>query len=185
MNIEAIDIVVGGILAYGIIRGYFLGAIQQLGSLGGLVVAILFANLFTPIFESILNDWDFASQTITHKLAYLISFLILLFGCNFLARLIKKTLRMLHLGWFDRIGGAVFCCFKYILIISALLNLYEVMSKEMKVSVPKIPENAQLCNIVTKVAPAVIDWSKNEVELPDIEIELPDINYNKIKDVIS
>lgn len=185
MNIEVIDIVVGGILAYGLIRGYFLGVVQQLGSLGGLVIAILFANLFTPIFEKLLNEWDFAGESINHKLAYLISFLILLFGCNLIARLIKKTLRMLHLGWFDRMGGSLFCCFKYLLIVSVLFNLYNVLSDDMKVSVPQIPDDAKLCNIVMKVAPAVIDWSKNEVEIPDIEIELPEINKDKIKDVIS
>ena len=123
MNVQIIDIIVGAILAYGLVHGYYKGIVQQLGSLGGLIVAILFANLFTPIFENLLNKFDFASPGITHKLAYLTSFLVLLFGCNFLARLLKRTLHMLHLGWFDRITGSIFCCFKYLLVASALLNL--------------------------------------------------------------
>lgn len=98
MNVQIIDIIVGAILAYGLVHGYYKGIVQQLGSLGGLIVAILFANLFTPIFENLLNKFDFASPGITHKLAYLTSFLVLLFGCNFLARLLKRTLHMLHLG---------------------------------------------------------------------------------------
>lgn len=84
MNVQIIDIIVGAILAYGLVHGYYKGIVQQLGSLGGLIVAILFANLFTPIFENLLNKFDFASPGITHKLAYLTSFLVLLFGCNFL-----------------------------------------------------------------------------------------------------
>lgn len=130
MNVQIIDIIVGAILAYGLVHGYYKGIVQQLGSLGGLIVAILFANLFTPIFENLLNKFDFASPGITHKLAYLTSFLVLLFGCNFLARLLKRTLHMLHLGWFDRITGSIFCCFKYLLVASALLNLYTILGGE-------------------------------------------------------
>ena len=176
MNVQIIDIIVGAILAYGLVHGYYKGIVQQLGSLGGLIVAILFANLFTPIFENLLNKFDFA----THKLAYLTSFLVLLFGCNFLARLLKKTLHMLHLGWFDRITGSIFCCFKYLLVASALLNLYTILGGDGKNSVPPIPQEARLCQIVLKVAPFVIDWSKEKVEIPDINISLPEINKDEL-----
>ena len=168
MNVQIIDIIVGAILAYGLVHGYYKGIVQQLGSLGGLIVAILFANL------------DFASPGITHKLAYLTSFLVLLFGCNFLARLLKRTLHMLHLGWFDRITGSIFCCFKYLLVASALLNLYTILGGEGKDAVPPIPQEAKLCQIVLKVAPFVIDWSKEKVEIPDINISLPEINKDEL-----
>ena len=171
MNVQIIDIIVGAILAYGLVHGYYKGIVQQLGSLGGLIVAILFANLFTPIFENLLNKFDFASPGITHKLAYLTSFLVLLFGCNFLARLLKRTLHMLHLGWFDRITGSIFCCFKYLLVASALLNLYTILGGEGKDAVPPI---------LLKVAPFVIDWSKEKVEIPDINISLPEINKDEL-----
>ena len=180
MNVQIIDIIVGAILAYGLVHGYYKGIVQQLGSLGGLIVAILFANLFTPIFENLLNKFDFASPGITHKLAYLTSFLVLLFGCNFLARLLKRTLHMLHLGWFDRITGSIFCCFKYLLVASALLNLYTILGGEGKDAVPPIPQEAKLCQIVLKVAPFVIDWSKEKVESPDITISLPEINKDEL-----
>ena len=180
MNVEFIDIIVGAILAYGLVHGYHKGFVQQLGALGGLIVAILFANLFAPLFENLLNQFDFAGPRITHQLAYLISFLVLLFGCNLLARLLKKTLLMLHLGWFDRIAGCIFCFFKYLLVISALLNLYTILSQGDKQVVPQIPQEARLSQMVMKVAPVVIDWSKERVELPDIQISLPEINKDDL-----
>lgn len=180
MNVEFIDIIVGAILAYGLVHGYHKGIMQQLGALGGLIVAILFANLFAPLFENLLNQFDFAGPRITHQLAYLISFLVLLFGCNLLARLLKKTLLMLHLGWFDRITGCIFCFFKYLLVISALLNLYTILSQGDKQVVPQIPQEARLSQMVMKVAPVVIDWSKERVELPDIQISLPEINKDDL-----
>lgn len=87
---------------------------------------------------------------------------------------------MLHLGWFDRITGSIFCCFKYLLVASALLNLYTILGGEGKDAVPPIPQEAKLCQIVLKVAPFVIDWSKEKVEIPDINISLPEINKDKL-----
>lgn len=180
MEIKIIDIIVGALLAYGLVHGYYKGIVQQLGALGGLIVAILFANLFAPLFENLLNRFDIAGPRITHQLAYLISFLVLLFGCNFLARLLKKTLHILHLGWFDRIAGSLFCCFKYLLITSVLLNLYTLLGGKDNI-VPPVPQEARLCQVVMQVAPFVIDWSNERVSLPDdIHISLPEINKDDI-----
>ena len=180
MEIKIIDIIVGALLAYGLVHGYYKGIVQQLGALGGLIVAILFANLFAPLFENLLNRFDIAGPRITHQLAYLISFLVLLFGCNFLARLLKKTLHILHLGWFDRIAGSRYCCFKYLLITSVLLNLYTLLGGKDNI-VPPVPQEARLCQVVMQVAPFVIDWSNERVTLPDdIHISLPEINKDDI-----
>ena len=168
MNLQVIDIVVGGILAIGLVLGFFIGIVQQLGSLGGLIIAIVFSGMLSPFLENLLLRFDFAGPAIIHKLAYLFTFLILLFGCYFITRLVKKTVHLLHLGWIDRIIGCAFGIFKYTFMVSVALNLYLLMSKDLIPSMPQIPQEAKLCELVVKLAPALIDHTKDKIDIPDL-----------------
>ena len=162
MSLVVIDIAVAGILLFGLIWGYYKGIVSQLGSLGGLIVAILFTGLLAPLIEILLNKFNVVESGISHKLAYLIAFLILFFLCYFIARLIKSTIKMLHLRWLDRILGGLFGVFKYMFILSILLNLYLLLCRELP-SIPRIPDKAKLSEFVIKVAPAVIDRAKQDL----------------------
>ena len=128
MRIEIIDIVIAVLILYSIFRGYHLGLIRQIGALGGILLAILGANLLSPFMGLLLNKTELFPEYVNHKIAYLVTFLIILFSCKFITRLMQRFARMLHLGLPDKWAGVLFCGFKYILVISAVLNIYYTRS---------------------------------------------------------
>ena len=127
MRIEIIDIVIAVLILYSIFRGYHLGLIRQIGALGGILLAILGANLLSPFMGLLLNKTELFPEYVNHKIAYLVTFLIILFSCKFITRLMQRFARMLHLGLPDKWAGVLFCGFKYILVISAVLNIYDAL----------------------------------------------------------
>ena len=97
MRIEIIDIVIAVLILYSIFRGYHLGLIRQIGALGGILLAILGANLLSPFMGLLLNKTELFPEYVNHKIAYLVTFLIILFSCKFITRLMQRFARMLHL----------------------------------------------------------------------------------------
>ena len=79
MRIEIIDIVIAVLILYSIFRGYHLGLIRQIGALGGILLAILGANLLSPFMGLLLNKTELFPEYVNHKIAYLVTFLIILF----------------------------------------------------------------------------------------------------------
>ncbi|WP_455497732.1 CvpA family protein [Coprobacter sp.] len=160
MKLEIIDIVIATLILYSIFRGYHLGLIRQIGALGGILLAILGANLFSPLTGLLLNKLELFPEYINHKIAYLVTFLIILFSCRFITRLMQRFARMLHLGLPDKWAGVLFCGFKYILVISVILNIYDLLHKELHPDDTKTQENSYFYSEIIKVAPFILDLSK-------------------------
>ncbi|MEI3342120.1 MAG: hypothetical protein V8R52_08215 [Coprobacter fastidiosus] len=77
----------------------------------------------------------------------MVTFLIILFSCKFITRLMQRFARMLHLGLPDKSAGVLFCGFKYILVISAVLNIYDLLHKELD---PKIEKCKKIHTFIPK-----------------------------------
>ena len=108
----------------------------------------------------LLNKTELFPEYVNHKIAYLVTFLIILFSCKFITRLMQRFARMLHLGLPDKWAGVLFCGFKYILVISAVLNIYDLLHKELDPKDTKMQENSYFYSEIIKVAPFILDLSK-------------------------
>ena len=60
-----ITILVILLLVYNIIRGFSMGFLQKLFSLGSLILTIIFTRIFTPIVSNIVKDYTNAEATIS------------------------------------------------------------------------------------------------------------------------
>lgn len=60
-----ITILVILLFVYNVIRGFSMGFLQKLFSLGSLILTIIFTKVFTPIFSNIVKDYTNAEATIS------------------------------------------------------------------------------------------------------------------------
>jgi len=116
---NAFDIVVGVILAYGFVRGLFRGLVKEVSSIVGVLGGFLAAYSFYGIISGYLSG-VVSSSTYRNLLAFLIIFCAVVVLVNVLAIIIKYLLKIVFLGWVDRLGGVVFGCIKGVLIVSVL-----------------------------------------------------------------
>lgn len=156
--LNIIDIVFICIVVFGLVNGFITGFIRQAASLGGLILAILGARYLSPIFEKLLRSWFSVSESLYSPLAYLIAFLLILFGCRLIALFLQKMAKWAMLGGVNRILGMVFGALKYILLLSVLVNVYELADPGFIVIPRKYKENSRLYEPVKTVVRKVFSF---------------------------
>lgn len=116
---NAFDIFVGVILVYGLVRGLFRGLVKEVSSIIGVLGGFLAAYSFYGVVAGYLTGLV-SSPTYRNLLAFLIIFCGVVVVVNVLAVIIKYLLKIVFLGWLDRLGGVVFGCVKGALIVAVL-----------------------------------------------------------------
>ncbi|GAC1326775.1 MAG: hypothetical protein NVS2B16_09290 [Chloroflexota bacterium] len=117
---NAVDIVILVILAFGVIAGFRQGFILQSASILGSIVALTVARAeYTPVRDALMRVAPH-SPWLT-AIAYLIVFLVVWGAIVAAARIIRRLARLMLLGWADRIGGVLLGLLQSALVLEVLI----------------------------------------------------------------
>jgi membrane protein required for colicin V production len=114
------DIIVIVILGYCLIRGIFRGLVKELSSIIGVFGGFYAAYTYYPVLAKPLSKW-IANAGYLNILSFLIIFCGVFIIISILGIIINYLLKIVFLGWLDRVTGAMFGAMKGILIVSVLL----------------------------------------------------------------
>ncbi len=114
------DIIVIVILGYCLIRGIFRGLVKELSSIIGVFGGYYAAYTYYPVLAKPLSKW-IANAGYLNLLSFLIIFCGVFIIISILGIIINYLLKIVFLGWLDRVSGAMFGAMKGILIVSVLL----------------------------------------------------------------
>ncbi|MFO7970250.1 MAG: CvpA family protein [Desulfobacterales bacterium] len=114
------DIIVIVILGYCLIRGIFRGLVKELSSIIGVFGGFYAAYTYYPILAKPLSKW-IANTGYLNLLSFMIIFCGVFIIISILGIIINYLLKIVFLGWLDRVSGAMFGAVKGILIVSVLL----------------------------------------------------------------
>ncbi len=117
---NALDIIIGIILAYCLIRGVFRGLVEEISSIFGVFTGIYAAVFYYPHGAALLERW-IAEAAYRNIVSFLIIFGVVFIAVGVLGILIKYVLNIASLGWLDRLCGVAFGGIKGILIAAVLL----------------------------------------------------------------
>lgn len=120
MGLVALDWFILLILAGGLIRGFYVGAVRQVASLLGIVVALfLSVQLMHPIGALIVDTFGFSEG-----MGPIAGFVVVFIGIQLLflalSRLLEKVLESLSLTLVNRAAGGALGGFKAALLLSVL-----------------------------------------------------------------
>ncbi len=116
---NAFDIIVVVVLAYSLIRGIFRGLVKEVSSIVGVLGGFFAAYSFYGVAARFLTGFV-SSPAYRNILAFLAIFCAVVVVVNLLAIVIKYLMKIVFLGWLDRIGGLGFGFLKGVLIVSVL-----------------------------------------------------------------
>ncbi|MCC1483263.1 CvpA family protein [Winogradskyella immobilis] len=129
MNI--IDIVLGALLLFGLLRGLFKGLFVEVASLLALILglygAIHFSN-FAADFLQIRTEWEEKTINIT---AFAITFVIIVLAISLAGKALTKLADFAALGMLNKLLGGVFGVLKIGLILSVLLIVLDKMNNTL------------------------------------------------------
>lgn len=122
----------------GLVLGYYKGMVRQATSLVSWAISIALCyclgDQVTALFLTIVPSaaqWPLASITVK-AVSLAMAFLVVMLAVRVLARLVKGILKVTRMGCVDRWGGALLFVFKYVFVLSIILNVLYAINPDFE-----------------------------------------------------
>ncbi len=157
---DFIDIVLGALLAFGLIRGLRNGLFVELASLVSFFIGIYIAVKFSYVVGGFIGD----SKT-AKVVAFIITLVLVVVGIHLLAKVFSKIASTLFLGWLNKLGGAFFAVIKTALLLGIVLSLFQKVNINNAMISKETQEKSLFFNplLITSevLLPVLTDWYKD------------------------
>ena len=169
------------IAAVGLFRGFRLGLCVQLPGVIGMAFAIIAARILAPAFDYYIGDVlplcrsEFLEEYYYSNIAAGIVYLIVFMVMSGLTSFLKIGLSKLPATLLNSIGGMMFCCLKYLMLISVLLNLMLCCHDERSLIRSARSDDGNITYEVMLLAPALLG-SETVTEL-NHKLQLEEAKY--------
>lgn len=148
-----LDIVLGALLLFGLIRGLMKGLFVEVASLIALIAgvygAIHFSNFTASLFEDRV-DWD---EKYVNIVAFAVTFVVIVVVIAMAGKALTKLADFAALGILNKLLGGAFGALKIGLILSVLLIIFDNMNKSLPFVQEKHIEASVLYEPVKSLAP--------------------------------
>jgi len=166
-----LDIIIIIPIIWFVYKGYKKGFIIELASLAGLILGIYVAIHYSANITSFLDGFLNLEYKYINIIAFALTFIIVVIAVMFIGRILEKIIKVVMLGFVNRIIGAVFGIVKILLILSFLILLLELIDDRQKFITEERKESSMLYYPVASIAPTVISlFRANKDELHDINL---------------
>ncbi len=119
-----IDILLGGLILFGLIRGFSKGLFIEVASLVALIAGIYGAIHFSYVAGNYLSnrvDW---SESYINLAAFAITFIAIVVAVSFAGKLLTKIADFAMLGVLNKLAGAAFGALKFAVVLGAILVFF-------------------------------------------------------------
>lgn len=170
-----IDIVLGTFILFGLVRGFMKGLFVEVASLIALVAgvygAIHFSN-FAADFLISKTEWNENTINLT---AFAITFVVIVLAIGLAGKALTKLANFAALGIVNKLLGSIFGALKIALVLSVILNIFDVMNNTISFMDEKTEKDSTLYAPVKSIVPLIFPSVLEATE----DIESPSIFNNK------
>ncbi|MFD2543062.1 CvpA family protein [Lacinutrix gracilariae] len=152
---SVLDIVLGALLLFGLVRGFMKGLFVEVASLVALVAgvygAIHFSGFATEFLESKV-DWD---EKYINIVAFAITFVVIILVISLAGKALTKLADFAALGIINKLLGGVFGALKIGLILSVILVVFSRMNNTIPFVGEEDLKDSILYNPVKSLSPMI------------------------------
>ena len=163
---SVIDIVLGALILFGLVRGFMKGLFVEVASLVALIAGVYGAIHFSNFASDFLsNKFDWGEKTINIT-AFAITFVIIVMVIGLAGKALTKLADFAALGIINKLLGGVFGALKIGLILSVVLNVFDKMNSTITfVDEDNIEETVlykPVKSLVPMIFPNILNPKENE-----------------------
>jgi len=153
-----IDVILGIPILFFAFRGFLRGFIKTLASFAGLIIAIIGTIYFSDITATVLKDYFQLTFKFMPIIAFIATFLVIIFVVNFAGRILKNLIHFIHLGCIDKILGLVLGGLTTVFILSLAVNAFDYLNNRFQIITDATKEASFLYNIFNYIAKEFYEW---------------------------
>ena len=152
---SVLDIILGALLLFGLVRGFMKGLFVEVASLVALVAGVYGAIHFSDFAADLLQSrFDWSEKTINIT-AFAITFVIIVIAISLAGKALTKIADFAALGIINKLLGGVFGALKIGLILSVLLIVFDNMNRTIPFVDKADLEDSILYKPVKSLAPMI------------------------------
>ena len=158
-----LDIILGILLLWGLVRGLMKGLFVSLASLIALIAGIYIAVHFSHIVGDYLKQYVDWQENAIKLSAFALTFIMVVIGISLLGRILTKIADYAALGILNKLLGAVFGLLKFAFIASVILMFVDAINDKITLIDKETKDESILYEPVRKLAPMILPTILKEV----------------------
>lgn len=166
-----LDVIIGLLLLYGLIKGVRNGLLVELASLIALIAGLYGAIHFSYIAGEYLSknmDW---SESALKTTAFILTFVIIMILINLVAKLLTKIADLAMLGLLNKLVGGIFGILKIAVILGAFLIFFDKGNNQLGLLKQESIEESKLYAPIKEIGAFVFGKVLKEIPSLDNDIQ--------------
>ena len=159
MNI--LDIIILICLIPALIQGIIKGFISQAISIISLILGAWASARFATVVYQWLAQYFSGSEQVLKTVSFVLIFVVVIVVLILLGKLLEKVIKLIMLGWLNRLLGAVFALVKWLLVMGLLAVAFNSINETLGLVKPDVIAQSHLYPILTDIADSVFPYLKN------------------------
>lgn len=160
-----LDIILGALLGFALYKGITNGLFIELASFISLIIGAYFAVKFSVVTKDVLSGFLHWNPNTIQVIAFIITFIGIVIGIHFLAKILTGMADFAFLGWINKAGGGLFRVLKTVLIIGLVFSVFEKINYNHFLAKKETLDNSIFYNPIQKTAgfmyPSITKWYGN------------------------
>ena len=148
-----------------IIQGLRKGFISQAISIISIVAGIWASARFANIVTEWVSQYITASEQVLKIIAFALILVVVFIVLGLLGRLLESILKIVMLGWINKLLGLLFSLLKAVLIIGLIILAFSSLNSSIGLVKPEVIEGSALYEPVKDIAEAIFPYIKNMLTL--------------------
>ena len=159
MNI--LDIIILICLIPALIQGLIKGFISQAISLISVILGAWASAQFAGLVSKWLGQYITCSEQALKIIAFGLIFIVVIICLALLGKLLEAAIKLIMLGWLNRLLGALFALLKWIMILGLITLGFNAINEALNLVNPETIAQSHLYSALTSIANTVFPHIKN------------------------
>lgn len=155
-----IDIILAIFLLLAIIQGIRKGFVVQVASLLAIVVGVWAAFKFSSLLADLLAPHIDAARQMVMVVAFIILLVVVIVVIRLLGKLLKGVLKIILLGWLDKLLGVIFALLKMGLILGVIICIFDCLNSNLQMVSSETLGSSVLYQTIREAVSSVFPYLK-------------------------